>query len=67
MIAIRQATLVDVKRFFKGFLEEQLIIYTLFIPLEDRIGRVEIVKTWDESYVFFRLSKYMLLEKLNHI
>ena len=38
---------------FIGFLGWKRRIYTLFIPLEDRIGIVRIVKTWDGSCVFF--------------
>lgn len=36
-----------------GLLGWKRRIYTLFTPLEDRIGIVRIVKTWDESCVFF--------------
>ena len=38
---------------FIGFLGWKRRIYTLFTPLEDRIGIVRIVKTWDESCVLF--------------
>ena len=43
----------DEKLDFIGFLGWKRRIYTLFTPLEDRIGIVRIVKTWDESCVFF--------------
>ena len=35
------------------FLEDKPIIYTLFIPLEDRIGIGGTGKAWDESCAFF--------------
>ena len=38
---------------FIGLLGWKCRIYTLFTPLEDWIGIVRIVKTWDESCVFF--------------
>ena len=38
---------------FIGFLGWKRRIYTLFTPLEDRIGIVRTGKALDESYVFF--------------